>query len=80
MSEIDKLIALREQLLGVREELDKIGKKSLFIIKGCELIRGSSDASPSLLSIRDKAIKINYLAQNIDKKMRGIVSESRRAD
>jgi len=80
VTEIDKLIALKDQLLGVREELDKIGKKSLFIIKGCELMRSHSNASPSLLDIRDKAIKINYLAQNIDKKMRGIVSEARKAD
>ena len=59
MQEIDKLIALKDQLGELKSKLNTIGQLSLHMIKRCERI----DIDKG--ELRDCSIKINYIAHEM---------------
>lgn len=78
MTDLEKLISLKDQLLELQGKLKTIGDYSLSVIKGCEDIAHSSTRAPKITAIRDQAIEINYLAHETFSSLGSIEDPKRR--
>jgi hypothetical protein len=80
MTDLEKLISLKDQLLELQAKLKAIGDYSLSVIKGCEDIAHSSARAPKITAIRDQAIEINYLAHETFSSLRSVESNPKSRD